>query len=313
MLRALAPDVMTALTAPERLSLLEDQWALVRGGRQSTADFLTLAAGFQREDTSGVLSLLTSRLRFVHDYLTTDTSRAGFERFVRAQLRASFDRLGIEAAPADTDDQRTLRAAVISSLGTTGADQDLVARSRMAVDRALRGGPALDPSAAAAIVGVAATSGDAALYDELVEAADRAGSPEEHYRYMNALPRFRDPALIERALNETRAKVRNQDTALYLARFFDNPAARERAWAFIKSSWRELEPKIRIAFGEGRVISALGNFCDARTRDDIREFFATHPLPTAARSMRETMERIDRCIALRDTQTPLVTEWLTSH
>jgi hypothetical protein len=29
--------------------------------------------------------------------------------------------------------------------------------------------------------------------------------------------------------------------------------------------------------------------------------------------MRETMERIDRCIALRDTQTPLVTEWLTSH
>jgi len=127
------------------------------------------------------------------------------------------------------------------------------------------------------------------------------------------LPRFRDPALVERALLETRSHVRNQDTALYLARFFDNPATRERAWAFVKASWTDLEPKIRIAFGEGRVIRALGTFCDAGTRDDIRAFFAAHPLPTASRTLGETLERIDSCIALRDKQTPLVSEWLAGR
>jgi hypothetical protein len=81
----------------------------------------------------------------------------------------------------------------------------------------------------------------------------------------------------------------------------------------VKASWTDLEPKIRIAFGEGGVIRALGSFCDAGTRDDIRSFFAAHPLSTATRSLGETIERIDNCIALRDKQTPLVSEWLTSH
>ena len=137
MLRAMAPDVLTALTAPERLSLVEDQWALVRAGRQGVADFLTLAAGFGREQTSGVLSLVTSRLGFVHDYLTTSATRPGFEAFVRAQFRPSFDSLGVDAAAGDDDDRRALRATVISALGTTGADPDVIARSRAAVDRAL--------------------------------------------------------------------------------------------------------------------------------------------------------------------------------
>jgi len=313
MLAAMARDVMTSLTAPERLSLLDDQWALVRAGRETVSDFLTLAIGFSREDTSGVLALLTSRLRFVHDYLTTDATRPRFEDFVRTELRPSFDRLGLNASPGEDDNRRSLRATLIAALAATGVDQDSISRSRTAVDRALHGGPALDSTTAAALVAVAATYGDAALYEALVGAADRALSPEEHYRYLNALPRFRDSALIERALLETRSRVRSQDTALYLARFFDNPAARDRAWAFVKASWTELEPKIRIAFGEARVVSALGSFCDARTRDDIREFFAAHPVPSAARSLGETIERIDHCIALRDAQTPLVTEWLASR
>ena len=189
----------------------------------------------------------------------------------------------------------------------------MIAQAHAAVDRALHGGPALEPTAATSLVGVAATYGDVALFDALIGAADRAASPEEHYRYMNALPRFRDPALIERALLETRSHVRSQDTSSYLARFFDNPAARERAWTFVKASWTDLEPKIRVAFGEGRVVSALGSFCDARTRDDIRECFSAHPPTTATRSLGETLERIDNCIALRDKQTPLVGEWLSAR
>jgi aminopeptidase N len=313
MLRAMAPHVQTALTAPERLSLIEDQWALVRAGRQGVDDFLTLATGFAREQTSGVLSLVTSRLAFIHDYLTTDATRPRFEALVRAQLRPSFDSLGVDAPAADDDDRRALRATVVSALGRIGADPDVIARGRTAVDSALRGGPALESTEATALVNIAATHGDAGLYDALLAAADRAGSPEEHDRYMNALPRFRDPALIERALLETRSHVRNQDTALYLARFFDNPAARERAWAFVKASWTELEPKIRIAFGEGRVVGALGNFCDAGTRDDIRAFFSSHPLPTAGRNLSESIERIDNCISQRDQQTPLVSQWLAGR
>src|SRR5262249_27845984 len=46
LLRAIAPHVETDLTAPERLSLVDDEWALVRARRHGIADYLTLAAGY---------------------------------------------------------------------------------------------------------------------------------------------------------------------------------------------------------------------------------------------------------------------------
>ena len=54
---------------------------------------------------------------------------------------------------------------------------------------------------------------------------------------------------------------------------------------------------------------ALSAFCDAATRDDIRAFFAAHSLPAAARTLGETLEQINNCIALRDQQTASVSEW----
>ena len=53
--RAIAPDLATRLTAAERLSLVGDEWALVRAGRHTVADYLTLASGFGDERVSGVL------------------------------------------------------------------------------------------------------------------------------------------------------------------------------------------------------------------------------------------------------------------
>jgi puromycin-sensitive aminopeptidase len=314
MLRAMAPEIQTALTPPERLTLVEDEWALVRAGRHRAADYLTVASGFAREQTSGVLALVTARLRFIDDYLTTAATRPKLQAFVGSLVRPSFEALGLEARSDDTDDRRALRAVVVSALGTTADDVTVVAQSRAAVERALAGGVPLDPTAASAVIEIAARHGDGGLYDALAAAAERAATPEEHYRYLNALPGFRDPALIERALLESRsARVRSQDTASYLARFFSNPAARDRAWAFVKENWTELEPRIRIAFGDVRLVRALSAFCDVRARDDIRRFFDAHSLPSAARTIGETLEQIDNCIVLKQKQTPSATEWLANR
>jgi aminopeptidase N len=312
MLRDLAPEIEIALTAPERLTLVEDEWALVRAGRHTAGDYLTIASGFAREPTSGVLTLVTSRLDFIDQYLVTAAARPKVQSFVRSLFRRSFDELSLEATEGDSDDRRALRGVLISVLGTTGADAEVVAKSRAAVERALGGGAPLDSTAASALIEVAAEHGDAKLYDAIAAAAERAATPEEHYRYVNALPSFRDPLLIERALQEARSsRIRAQDTARYLAEFFDNPAARDRAWVFLKRNWTDLEPKLRIAFGDTGLARALGAFCDARTRDDIRSFFAAHGLPSATRTLEATLERIDNCIELREHQTPIVSEWLS--
>ena len=311
MLRAIAPDVETRLNAPERLSLVSDEWAMVRAERHSVADYLTLAAGFGREPIGGVLEDVTGRLDFIHEYLTNGPTRTSFEAFVRSLLRPAMQEVGFGSASGDTDERRSLRAVLIDALGTVGNDPDVVSQARQALDRALAGGPALDSTDASAIVATAASHGDARLFDALDAAAARATSPEDETRDRNALADFSDPALIDRALARVLTPaVRSQDAAIYLARFFENPAARDRAWTFLTAHWTELSRKAFVFGGDTRLAAAAGSFCDATSRDAVKAFFGSHPLPAAARTITQSLERIDSCIALRERQTPAVAEWL---
>ena len=310
-LRALAPKIQDVLTPPERLSISGDEWALVRARRHTAADYLTLATGYATEYTNGVLTNVTDRLDFIDEYLTTPDSRPRFQQFVRTLFTPLYREVGFNSAATDSDERRALRATLIDTMGLTAGDADVAANAREALTRALAGGPALDPTLARSVVTVAARYGDAALFDSLLAAAERSSSGDEKYRYLYALPQFRNPALLDRALTYSLSTtLRSQDTASYFARFFGDEIARPRAWAFAKEHWKELEPKVAIFGGDTTFVGALNAFCDASARDDISSFFAAHPLPSAARMLAQTIERINNCISLRDAQTPVVTEFL---
>ena len=316
MLRALAPSIESSLTAPERSSLADDEWALVRAGRHNVADFMTLASGFRNEHIAAVLSQITSRLEYIHDYLASDNERPRLAAWVRGLLTPLSKELGVATTPGDPDSRRALRAVVINALGTFGADPAIAANARSMLDRALANpgvaAAQLDASTANAIVRVAARHGDRALFDALLAASARAASPDEHYRYLYALTAFEDPELSQRALEYSLSPdLRRQDTSLYVARFLSNPAVSARAWTFVKQHWSELQPKMTMAFGETRVVEATGSFCTAQARDDVRQFFAGNKVSTAARTIRQTIERIDNCIAFRDRQTPALAQWLS--
>ena len=136
--------------APERLSLVDDEWALVRAGRHSVADYLTLAAGFGREHTSGVLDEVRRPAR-VHRRLSDHRrrSRPRFEAFVRTLLAAAVRRGRVRRRPPIRQ-RRSPRAA---RGGDRRARHDrrrsrrVIAKARTALDRALAGGAPLDPTA----------------------------------------------------------------------------------------------------------------------------------------------------------------------
>jgi aminopeptidase N len=313
MLRALAPNIESGLSAPERIVLMDDEWALVRAGRHNVGDYLTLANGFGAETHAGALAVVTDRLGMMHAYLATDADRPKLEAFLRRLLQPIMQRVGFSPAPSDSDDRRELRAVVVGGLGRSGNDPAVISQAQNALNAALGGGPPLDPTMATTITRVAAAHGDAKLFDALAAAAERAKSPEDHYRYLNALSDFNDPALVDRALKMSLSpEMRNQDTALYVAQFLGNPSVNARAWAFVKENWAALAPKITIFGGDTNVVGALGSFCDAAARDDIAAFFAAHKLPSAARGLQQTIETINSCIALKQQQQPALAAWLNT-
>ena len=65
------------------------------------------------------------------------------------------------------------------------------------------------------------------------------------------------------------------------------PAAKRAAVA-------HLEAKMGLSLGGLRLISSAGAFCDAAARDDVQKFAAEHNVPAKSRSLRRTLERINR-------------------
>jgi aminopeptidase N len=314
MLRSLSGEVERALTAPERLSLLGDEWALVKAGRHTAAEYLSLIKGYASERVSGIVAEMSIPLGFIHDYVVEGASRAAFQQHVRTLLHPLFLELGISASPGDTDDRRTLRAAALNLVGDIGRDQDAISQARAALQKSLAAGTALDSTSASTILSISVHDGDAALFDKVLAAARTATSPADHYRYLNALTEFEDSALLARALElSLSSELRSQDTALYLAHALGNAAINHRVWAFVKQHWTELAPKVTVALSDVRLVQSLGSFCDAESREDIRSFFTARKLASASRALDQTLERIDNCIAMKQKQKPALMAWLQGH
>ena len=311
MIRSLARAI-DALAPTERISLLADEWALVRAGRHDVGTFMDLAEGFKTERTPDVLDTLLDRLAAIGEELTTDASRSKYRAWVAALLTPAMEDVGWTPRAGEKEPPRDL---LVAALGGTARDPQTIQTARRMVLAHLDSGnnDTVDPSLLNSLVGLAAIDGDVSLYERYLARSKQATNPEEHYRYLYALADFSDPALVRRTMEYiVGPEVRNQDTAVFLSRLFSNPDARRLTWELLQARWADLQKKSGQVFGSPLLIGSLGQFCDTKTRSEIEAFFATHKVPEAERTLQQALERISDCAALAAAQSPKLADWLQS-
>jgi len=310
MVRALANKVGSFAPA-ERISLLSDEWALVRAGRHDVGTFLELAQGFRDERSAAVMETLVVRLGAIAVELTTKESRAAYRAWVAALLKPAMQEVGWTAQTNDSDERRDLRASLFTVLGATARDAETIATARRLVESQLDSSATLDSTLLNAMVTVAAINGDAALYDRYLARSKKAVDPEDHYRYLYALAAFSDPSLVRRTMDYILSdEVRGQDAAIFMARLLTNTDAQELAWDLLKTRWDEFQKKTGQVFGAPGVASAVGSFCNSKRAAEVQQFFAEHKVPEAERTIQQAVERISACADLAATQGPKLAAWL---
>ena len=308
----LAKNVGT-LTAGERLSLLSDEWAIVRAGRHEIGAWLDLAGGFGGERDPDVMETLTSHLQSIAEDLTTSSTRDAYRAWVRALLAPALTELGWTAASNEPAGRRTLRAEVVTALGDAG-DPGVLKTARAKIEDLLRDPASIDPTLRTPVVYMAAVHGDAALYDKYQAAYRGAEDPEERYRFLYGLTRFTDPALVRRTMEYALGPdVRTQDTKLLVASMIANDDIRAQAWQLLQQRWDDLQKKAGESTSNGSIVAAAGTFCDADAAQQVDRFFSAHPVPDAARTLQQTKERIRSCVALRNAEAPHLAAWLEAR
>ena len=103
---ALLANGMSTLTPEERLSLLDDQWALARANKATVGQVLDVVAALKGEDDLYVLRALGDILGWLNHNVVTGATERPFRELVDATYRPQLEKLGWENREDDTSDER---------------------------------------------------------------------------------------------------------------------------------------------------------------------------------------------------------------
>ncbi len=291
---ALLAPALRDLRPEERLSLLDDQWALVRARKAGIAQFIETAAGLRGETDRAVLQTLGEHLSWIAQNVATSEAEPGLRRLVASVFGPELGRLGWDRRPSDTPDERERRSIAISALGQRADDADVRGEARRRLDAHLSGAATLDPDVAGAVVAVAAIEGDAALYERYVarmKESERTDAQEES-RFRGGLVHFRDPALARRIADEVFTDlIREQDRALMLTVMLASAHGRDAAWTSLQHNW-DAHVATMDPGGKQRAVSAVSQLVARGLAPAAAAFLEAKRTPDSAETTARSLERL---------------------
>jgi aminopeptidase N len=312
--RAIARTARGSLAPAERLSLLGDEWWIVRAGRHDIGVYLDIGSSLAGDEAPSVIEQIARSVGYTHDNVVQPGDAARFEDWVRRRFAPELTTIGLPGNPADADDRQSRRATLLMLVGVTGNSAEVQRQARDLALKYIDAPSSIGPTLASTVLNVAAVGGDAMLYDRYVAQLPKlSGQPEEYYRFFNALPWFRDPALVQRTLQfAISPDVRTQDTSTLIGGLIAQPWSRDAAWEFVKTNWDTLTKSLGIFQGIPRIAGSVASFCSHEKKAEVEQFFKAHPVPPADRTLRQAFERIDQCVAMKERQSGPAAAWLTT-
>ena len=303
-LRALGEALLTGrLTPLEQTTLLEDVWALVRRGDQSIAEYLSLSGQLAKGHLSPAIATALYRINYISEWLVEERQRPAFQNWVRSAVRPLMDRLGWTPKRGESDDIHELRSIVLFTMGNAGRDREVLREARRLAQLHVTNAARLHPSLVDTTLDLAAIEGDAALYEQYVSRMKAPESPSEHLQYLAALSFFTDPDLQQRTLDyATSSEIRTQDAPRLIRMMMQRPWAGTATWNHMKNRWDHIERAFGIFQGVPTVVSATQHLCNDALKDDVERFFDVHRVAGIDRTVRQSLETIQRCTLTKSTQ-----------
>ena len=284
-----------ALSTPDRLTLLEDAYALQRARHIPAAQYLDLAESYVNDEDYSVWAALASQIGAIESLSRAEHYLERFRAFGRKLTETLVRSVGWEA-PADEPHLRTLlRTVALSAAG--GFENSAVldeATARFA--RFLDDDSSLRPDLRALVYNLAAQRGDADTFETMQRLEREFDLQEEKVRMQGALTQFSRPDLLQRALEISldQQQIRVQDAPRIMMGVASNIHGLNLAWAFMKDNWPEFERRYAGGgFAIMRLVSITGGFTTAEAALDVKAFFNDHPVPSAARAVLQSLERIE--------------------
>ncbi len=284
----------------EKLGFLGNIAALLDGGRLDGGDYLRLLDQFAADAEPEVGRAWLDGLEKIRAtfYERVDDD---FAFYLRARLRPALERLGRAPVSGESAMTSTLRARLVGMLAIEGNDPDTRAYAERLGRVYLKDPASVDPTLVDSALEALARRGNRELFDLLKTRFEKAATPSDRARFLEALGEFDDPALIDAALKYALAgPLRAQEVAQLPAAVAREPAHRQRVWEWVRGNYRAIVGRIPGFYASGLVRFAGG--CSPERMRQGREFFAdpAHTVPGTDDELRKVTDQVADCAGLRD-------------
>lgn len=288
------------MTALERISLADDIWAEVLADEVPLAQAVQLWHSLEDETEPDVWNLIFSHMMLL-DRIADDKGRQLLAKLVNEVAGPLFQRLGW--TPRDDEDIKTgrLRAQMVRMLGTLGANEAVRSEAKARLTAHFQGQTSLSPDLISAVVDVVAHNGGEHEWEEMYRHFKEAHTPQDAERYLMALGKFPDPALMTRTFSLCLSKeVRIQDGLYAIGQGLQNRQVADTTWTLLENEWDAVTAKFP-SYMMHPVVYALPTIIDDSLAERTIQWFKAHPLPEMARQLEQTMElqRVHRHFAHR--------------
>ncbi|MBK5331475.1 MAG: ERAP1-like C-terminal domain-containing protein, partial [Ilumatobacteraceae bacterium] len=278
-------DTLERLTVIDRYNLVDDAWNAVISGRLAASDFLTFVEAFHDNRDLAVWQAIAVGLRGLGRLLDGPAYEALQHRIADLARPVVAD-LGWEPTDGESDLTSKFRGLMVGVLAIQGSDPEAQARCREMLND-----DSTDPELAATAAVAVASIGTDDDYDEFVQRFRTAETPQLKLRYMFALAEFPRAEQIRRTIDLALSdEVKTQDAPFLLNRCIANRQNGAMAWEFVRRQWPQLLEK----FPDNTIVRMVSSITTLTTPNlvaDVEAFFSEHPIPQAAKTLEQLLER----------------------
>jgi cytosol alanyl aminopeptidase len=320
LLKKVLADRGSHLSVAERVGVLGDVDSLASEGAVSAQAALALVPEFSKDPDWHVVQAAANIAALLRGESVPGDLRAKGANFIRKEFGEKAIALGWTAKPGDTDDTRLLRQKLVPFVASTGEEKELIQQVEVLAREWLDTRRGIDPEMLGPVLRIAAEFGNRELFNSL-----RSAAIEERHHHirevlLDALGSFRSPELARDSLDLLLSKDFDPRESFYPLLF--GPLAyvdtRDVPFEFVKQHLDALLKRLPREVGEdyaAMLPSVGGSFCDTKHRDELDAFFADRVKDYSGgpRTLAQTLESIDLCIAARKSLAPELTAFLSHY
>ena len=299
-----------SLAEADRLTLLNDTWALVLAERAPLADYLALATALARDEAYVIADQIADTMASLDRTLRGAECAGKFREWARPLLAPHHARLGWDARPGESPLDTQLRGSLLHTLGALG-DPAVVAEAQKRFATFLKEPKSLDGNLRGPVFTIVGRNADEASYEQLHALGRKEDGAEQKRMLYGALCHAQTPALASRtlalALGEDLPPKESAGLVGRLARDAELP---EMAWDFARKNLDALLARLPAFSANDYVPGIFRAFSEASRAEELESFAKANLPASVGAQVAKAADEIRFKAALKKRLPAEMAEWL---